>query len=334
MDNITHTLTALALARCGLGRLTPRGTLLLLIAANIPDLDMLSLFGGMLKNLEIHRGYTHSLFCSPAMALLSVLLAWSLGRRRPRWGMALLVAWVGVLSHLALDCTNSYGVRLWLPFSSTWVYGDINHLFDVVILVVLVVAALWPLLARLVSDEIGERKTARPGMAIFALAFFVVYDGARFVLHARAVAELESRLYEEQVPLRVAAMPQAANPLMWRGIVETSGAYFILPVPATGDLDIASAQVFYKSEWGQNFQAVAQTPAFRYLRYYARFPLWREEPAPLANGRASLVELLDLRFGEPPSPTLGASALVTTQGRVLATEIDWAGHSRLADRVP
>lgn len=334
MDNLTHTLTGLALARCGLGRLTPRGTLLLIIAANIPDVDMVSLFGGLLLNLELHRGYTHSLLLSPVMALAAVLLTWLLGRRRPRWGMALFAAWIGVLSHLALDSTNSYGVRLWLPFSSSWVYADLNNLFDVVILVVLLVAGVWPLLARLVSDEIGERKAPGPAMAVFALAFFAMYDAARWVMHERAVEQLESRLYEGESPMRVAAMPEAANPLMWRGIVETSGAYFILRVPATGEMDIASAQILYKSEWRPDFQAAAQTPEFRYLRYYARFPLWREEPAAAANGRTTVVELLDLRFGEPPSPTLGASTLVDARGRVLASEMEWAGHSRLGNRVP
>jgi hypothetical protein len=184
-----------------------------------------------------------------------------------------------------------------------------------------------------VSDEIGERKAPGAGLAIFALVFFVIYDGARLVLHERAVAQLESRLYEDESPLRVAALPEAANPLMWRGVVETRGAYFILRVPATGDMDVSSAQIFYKSEWRPSFQAAAQTPEFRYLRYYIRFPLWREEPAPVAKGSAQVVELLDLRFGEPPGPTLGASALVNEKGQVLESGIDWLGRSRLVNRV-
>jgi inner membrane protein len=334
MDNLTHSLTGLALARCGLGRLTPRGTLLVIIAANIPDVDMLSLLAGPLKNLEIHRGYTHSLLFSPVMALIAVLLTRLFGRRQLSWGNAMLAAWIGVLSHLLLDVTNSYGVRLWLPFSSTFTYWDLNNLFDVVILVVLLLAALWPLLARLVSDEIGERRAPGPGLAIFALAFFVIYDVARFVLHQRAVAQLESRLYEGQSPLKVAAMPEAANPLMWRGVVETADAYFILRVPATGELDVSSAQLFYKGEWRPSFGFAAKTPEFHYLMYYSRFPLWREEPAPGVYGRAEMVELLELRFGEPPSPTLSASAVVNPNGQILESEIDWAGRPRLSNRVP
>jgi inner membrane protein len=334
MDNLTHSLTGLALARCGLGRLTPRGTLLLIIAANIPDLDMLSLFAGPFRTLEIHRGYTHSLLCTPVMALIAVLLTRLFGRHRLPWTMALLVAWIGVLSHLLLDLTNSYGVRLWLPFSSSWTYWDLNHLYDVVILVVLLLAALWPLLARLVSEEIGARQAPGPGLAIFALVFFLIYDGARFVLHQRAVEQLESRLYEGQSPLKVAALPEAANPLIWRGVVETADAYFILRVPATGELDVSSAQLFYKSEWRPAFQFAAKTPEFRYLMYYVRFPLWREEPSPAADGRAELVELLDLRFGEPPGPTLGASAVVGPAGQILESALDWAGRSRLSNRVP
>jgi inner membrane protein len=334
MDNLTHSLTGLALARCGLGRLTPRGTLLVIIAANIPDLDMLSLFWGPFKGLEIHRGYTHSLLMTPVMALIAVLLTRLFGWRRLLWRNAMLVAWIGVLSHLLLDLTNSYGVRLWLPFSSAWTYWDLNNLYDVVILVVLLLAAVWPLLARLVSEEIGARQAPGPGLAIFALVFFLMYDGARFVLHQRAVAQLESRLYEGQSPLKVAALPGAANPLLWRGVVETSDAYFILPVPATGELDVSSAQLFYKGEWRPSFQSAAKAPEFRYMSYYARFPLWREEPAPGVDARAEIVELLDLRFGEPPGPALEASAVVSPNGQIIESAIDWAGRSRLSNRVP
>ena len=42
MDNVTHTLTGLMLARAGLGKSTQRGgALMLMLAANVPDIDVL-----------------------------------------------------------------------------------------------------------------------------------------------------------------------------------------------------------------------------------------------------------------------------------------------------
>src|SRR5580692_11035178 len=103
MDNITHTLTGLMLARAGLGRTTPRGgTLMMTLAANVPDLDVaLGLTGG-LAYMEYHRGYAHSLLMTPVMAVIPLLLA--------RWIRGASLSWrsylacvIGVLSHLALD---------------------------------------------------------------------------------------------------------------------------------------------------------------------------------------------------------------------------------------
>ena len=130
MDNVTHTLTGLALSRAGLNIHVPRATFLLIVAANIPDIDMITLFEGRLRNLEIHRGYSHALIGLPFMAVISVLLTALVFRSRLPWFTAWLVSCVGVASHLLLDWSMTYGVRLLLPFSSSWYYLDIFNLID------------------------------------------------------------------------------------------------------------------------------------------------------------------------------------------------------------
>ena len=39
MDNLTHSLVGLMLARAGLEKTTPRGTAMMVLAANAPDAD-------------------------------------------------------------------------------------------------------------------------------------------------------------------------------------------------------------------------------------------------------------------------------------------------------
>ncbi len=105
MDNVTHTLVGLMMARVAL-RKSPRGApAMMMIAANIPDIDVASGFGGSLAYIEYHRGYTHSLLASPVMALIPLLLFMAIFRQRPSLGMYFF-SWIAVLSHLALDCTN------------------------------------------------------------------------------------------------------------------------------------------------------------------------------------------------------------------------------------
>src|ERR1035437_6295739 len=112
MDNLTHTAIGLFLSRIGLGRWSPRGTPIVLIAANIPDIDLVSLAGGPPNYLAYHRHLTHSRLLMPVMALAAVVVVRVAGRKPVRWTGAFFAALLAVASHLALDWTNVYGIRL------------------------------------------------------------------------------------------------------------------------------------------------------------------------------------------------------------------------------
>src|SRR5580704_14982772 len=70
MDNLTHTLTGLALSQAGLSRWYTRPALLLMLAANIPDIDIVNIAGGPFNYFLAHRGITHAITMAPVMALL------------------------------------------------------------------------------------------------------------------------------------------------------------------------------------------------------------------------------------------------------------------------
>ena len=42
----------------------------------------------------------------------------------------LWLSYLGVLLHVFMDFTNSYGVRLLMPFSERWFYGDALYIVD------------------------------------------------------------------------------------------------------------------------------------------------------------------------------------------------------------
>jgi inner membrane protein len=243
------------------------------------------------------------------MALLTVLAVAALYRQKLPWMKAWLLCCIGVGSHLLLDWTNSYGVRLMLPFSSRWFHRDLNSLYDSCILVALIFAAIWPLFARLVGREIGDRTPSGRGIAAFALVFFVLFDAARAVLHHRAVAQLDSRLYEGAPPLKAAAFPNPFNPLRWTGVVETARNYRLLEVNAFGQLDLDGAATFYKPEIGPSLAAAQSTEPFRYFLYFARFPVWSEQPVFTDSGPGIRIDLTDLRFGTPGHGSFHAIAL-------------------------
>ena len=132
MDNLTHTMFGVVLSRAGINRVAPQATLTLLLAANAPDVDIVTrLWGSSLTYLKYHRGPTDSLAGLPVIAGLVAAAVWLLTRPGKssgppggfRWGRTYLVALLGVASHSLMDFTNVYGVRPWSPFSDSW-YRD------------------------------------------------------------------------------------------------------------------------------------------------------------------------------------------------------------------
>ncbi|MBI3472963.1 MAG: metal-dependent hydrolase [Candidatus Solibacter usitatus] len=317
MDNLTHTLTGLLMARAGLNRFTPRAAAVLLLAANAPDLDVVTALGGSSTYLALHRHVTHSLAMAPLLALLPVAIVRLARRSGLDWTRCWLVSLAGVLSHLLLDLTNLYGIRLLLPFSGSWLRLDITSVVDAWIWAALILAVAAPALSRLVESEIGEAgRNRRHGSrwALFALAFVLVYNGARALLHDRAVAILESRIYEGSPAQRVAAFPDPVNPLRWRGLVEGEAFYRILDVDLRSEFDPSRGTLFYKGERNAAVETAGQTEPFRSLLGFVQYPLWVVTPEPESALR---VDLMDLRFGTPRQPGFTATARVDGRGRVL-----------------
>jgi inner membrane protein len=318
MDNLTHSLTGLALARAGLDRICARAIPLLIVSANIPDSDIVGLIGGRLEYLEVHRGYTHALIFLPVMALLSVAIVALLYREKLLWMRAWLLCCIGVASHLLLDWTNSYGIRLLLPFSPDWFHLDVVALWDLVILAVLLFAALWPLLGGLVSQEIGARGSRGRGVALFALSFFLVWDLGRAYVHSVGVAQLNTRMYGGELPARTAVMPGPINPLHWRAIVETTAGYRLYtPFNPFQSFEPELGTVFFKPPVSGAIANAMRAEPFRYFAYFARFPLWTVTPASLDQAEVTRVELTDLRFGNPGQTPFGCVAFEDARGRVI-----------------
>ena len=316
MDNPTHLLVGYFMSRAGLNRLTPNATAILLLSANSPDVDIVTLAGGWIGYLHWHRSWSHTFLLSPVLALASVAVVRLLARKPLPWLAATFVAWLGVLSHLLLDWTNQYGIRFLLPFSPRWYQLDNTMLFDIWIYSAFAVCLFAPLLARLVGSEIGARprSTAGRGWAIAALLFLSLYCAGRGVIHGRMIDVLNARNYDDSAPLRVAAFPQSSSPFIWRGVVETSAAWHVYTMNLLGaDFDPSVGRTLYKPESNSAMEAAARTPAFQVFQQFAQYPLWQTVPsAEVENG--TQVDLVDMRF------PFHCRAIVDGANRVRRTE--------------
>ena len=326
MDPLTHTATGLFLSRAGLNRWTPLATPILLLAANAPDCDIVTLAGGQINYLHFHRHLTHALIAMPVMAILPVLLVRAVARKPVRWLGAFAAALIAVASHLLLDLTNAYGVRLLLPFSAQWLRLDLMNIVDLWVWGVFLLAVAGPFVAKLVGSEIssGTSKSRHHGrgFAIFALLFVLLYNGWRGVLHGRAVAMLDSRIYQGLTPSRVAAMPDGAAPWRWHGLVETPEFFAFADLDLTGRFDPTDARIVHKPEPDPALDAARRTPEFQQFLEFAQFPLWRIFPSSdVENGK--VVEAMDVRFGGPFVRSFVATAIVNARLQVIATSFQY-----------
>ena len=315
MDNVTHTLTAVALSHVGLNRKTRFATLALVVGANLPDVDLIWAHGGSATYLKHHRGITHSFLGITGLAALLACLMYFVGRRAapkknvprldPRW--LFFLCWIGTASHLLLDFTNQYGVRPFLPFSGRWYAWDIMFIYDPLLLALLVMGLGVPAILRLASEEVGaERPTYRWG-AIFSLGCLVLLWGVRDLAHRRVLGFLDSHTYGAENPVRLGAFPSPANPFSWTGVVETESAYHVLPANALdSDVDATNTEVFRRPQPSPALDAALKTRTGAIFASFARF-LWAEV---YENDDGSEVLLRDLRFYSPSSPSPGFVARI------------------------
>jgi inner membrane protein len=191
VDNLTHSLVGLAAAKAGLGRVSPYATFVCVAAASLPDIDIVGLARGPAFYLQHHRGITHSIVGTLALAVAFPLLVcaaervWARARgREPRSSLKglLLCSLLLTASHPLLDWTNSYGVRPWLPWDGRWIYGDLLFVIDPWVWLVLGGACF--LLAR---TRRGLAGWAALALVITLLFFWVVWLGGGGFLSALGV---------------------------------------------------------------------------------------------------------------------------------------------------
>lgn len=314
MEPFTHFLTGACLGRAGLNRKTALATLTLTLAAEAPDLDILSSLGGRAFGFAHHRGFTHSFLGVPLVAAVVVgvvYLLWRLlGRRTkdpnppPRWGLLFFYACLGGWSHILLDFTNNYGVRPFWPFWEKWYSWDIVFIVEPVMLALLVLGLIVPLFFSLIDSEIGARHRGSRGRvaATLALVGIVLMWGMRDFEHRRAVSALAGRTYNGADPLRASAYPDAVNPFHWYGVVETPAFFALAPVDTLAqEVDPqGTLEIHYKPEETPITLAAKNSYLGRVYLDWAQYPVTETETLnPPESGY--IVRFRDLRYEQMPT---------------------------------
>ena len=340
MDPLTHALASFTLQRAAFPRLSRAATISVVLAGILADADLLSAYFGPSAYLAFNRTYFHSILAALAFGLLATLPFFFLKPKSPENPISLstlfIAAFAAALFHLALDACQASSVQLLWPFSPRRFALDWLPSLDLWILGILLTAILLPLLAGLVTEEIGARRKGPRGRigATLALLALILYIGARFMLHGDAIAALESRTYRGELPNRAAAFAESSSPFLWRGIVETERALHDVEVPVGpgADFDPASATTIYKPEPSPALDAARNSAVARRFLQVARFPKASVEQTPTGFH----VILRAFPTHEPASRLFPLSdaeriqALIDTDpsGKILSEELAWVPSPR------
>jgi inner membrane protein len=299
VDNLCHTLVGAALGEAGLKRRTPLGSATLMIASNLPDIDVL-VFATSTPSVAFRRGWTHGVLADLLLPLLltGIIVLASRRRAEVRPRQILALSYIGVILHVLMDLLNSYGVRLLMPFSQHWFYGDVLFIIDPWLWVVLG-AGVW--LAR-------QRRSAKPARGSLLVA--AVYVAVMIVSARAARTEIVDRWQQvEGTPPRALMVgPVPLTPLRRQVIIDAGDRYetgTFTWQPRSVRFDVAEVP---KHDTDPRVAAVREAPNIRAFLVWSRFPFWTIEPGP----GGARVTVGDMRFVGGP----GVAARNFTQSAV------------------
>jgi inner membrane protein len=334
LEPITHFLTGACLGRAGLNRKTALATATLTLAAEAPDLDVLTSFKDPVFGFAHHRGFTHSflgLVLVSAAVVALVYFIWQLRGRRikdpnlpPRWGLLFLYAYFAGLTHILLDFTNNYGVRPFWPFSEKWYSWDIVFIVEPALLIFLTAGLVLPALFGLISNHSQKGPRARLA-AILALLGVIAVWGLRDYEHRRAVVALEGRTYQGADPVRASAYPYWWNPFQWYGVVETPDLFAAMRIYSSApkvDPD-GGMKIVPKPEETPVTLAAKKSYLGRVYLDWAQYPVTETEPLSSPEPRY-IVHFRDLRYDYPGRTgrgVLGASVGLDSNLNVVSESI-------------
>ncbi len=341
MEPITHFLTGACLGRAGFNRKTALATATMTLAAEAPDLDIISRFKGSAFGFVHHRGFTHSflglLFVAAAVVGF-MYLVWRIRGRKvkdpnlpPRWGLLFVFAYLAGVSHILLDFTNNYGVRPFWPLSGRWLSWDIVFIIEPGLYIFLIGGLVLPGLFSLINEEIGARSKGPKGRvgAIIALMGILGIWGLRDYEHRRAIVAMNARTYNGADTLRLSAFPYWWNPFRWSGVVEAKTFYASMVVDsATPEVDPdGRMEIRYKPEETPVTLAAKKSYLGRAFLDWAKYPTTETEEI-TADPGGYVVHFIDLRFHYPDAPWRNPLEASVQLDKNLNVVDQWMGPGR------
>ncbi|MFL0354581.1 metal-dependent hydrolase [Xanthomarina sp. GH4-25] len=221
MDSLTQIVLGAAIGEAVLGRKVGNKAMLYgAIAGTIPDLDVFSsYFTDTVSALEIHRGFTHSIFFSICFAPLFGWIVSKYERFKDIKGWSWLFFWA-FITHPILDAHTTWGTQLFWPIDYPIAFKTIfviDPLYTLPFLVFLILAACQK------RDAPKRRYYNNLGL-IISSSYLLLTFGLKGMAYSQFKKELES---QQIAYTKLETKPSPLNTVLWSANVDTKDHYLI-----------------------------------------------------------------------------------------------------------
>lgn len=222
MDSLTQIVLGAAVGEAVLGRKAGNKAILWgAIAGTIPDLDVFFTMGSAMKEITLHRGFSHSILFA---VLLAPLLGWLVNKLyKDKIGFKgwTLLFFLSIVTHPILDSFTTYGTQLFLPFSDY--RAGLNNIFIIdpaytLPLMISVIVCLF------IKRENPKRiKWNKAGLIISSFYMLLSLGNKAYVSYVLSNSLAEKGIETEHCMTGVTPF----NILLWYNVAEVDSGYYV-----------------------------------------------------------------------------------------------------------
>lgn len=221
MDSLTQIVLGAAVGEAVLGKKIGNKAIVLgAIAGTIPDLDVAAnFFTDTVSALEIHRGFTHSIFFAVVFGLFFgwLLSLWDKRATFKQWSWFWFLCFV---THPLLDAHTTWGTQLFWPLDTRLAYKNIfviDPLYTIPFLVFVILAMFQK------RGSIKRRKFNNLGL-IVSSSYMVLTLILKGISYNKFVNALDEQNIEYS---EIETKPSPMNTILWTANVETKDSFLI-----------------------------------------------------------------------------------------------------------
>ena len=221
MDSLTQIVLGAAIGEAVLGKKIGNKAMFYgAIAGTIPDLDIFSsYFTDTVSALEIHRGFTHSIFFS---VLFAPIFGWLVSKYESYknfkgWSWLFFLA---LVTHPILDSHTTWGTQLFWPLDYKIAFKTvfvIDPLYTLPFLICLILTAFQK------RDAPKRRFYNKLGLIISSSYLLVTFG-----LKGMATSQFKKEFEEQKIDYsKLETKPSPLNTILWSANVDTKDHYLI-----------------------------------------------------------------------------------------------------------